>query len=113
MFAAEGQPIHALFMAVYALVTWETENGSLRLGEIVEVDDEEQTRRVRVRSMTSGHMARVFAEHLAWMPPGISPSDPRVVRLVAELPKKLAACAFSLDAHELGTALVAEALGTS
>lgn len=100
-------------MAVYALVTWETENGSLHVGELVEVDDEEQTRRVRVRSVSTGHLARVFAEHLAWLPPGVAPNDPRVLRLVEELPKKLSGCAFSLEAHEVGTAYVADVLGSS
>lgn len=98
-------------MAGYALVTWETENGSLRIGEIVEVDDEEQTRRVRVRSLATGHVARVFAEHLAWLPSGVLPGDPRVRRLTEELPKRLASCAFSLEAHEVGTAFVGEVLG--
>lgn len=98
-------------MAGYALVTWETDNGSLKVGEIVEVDDEEQTRRVRVRSLATGHVARVFAEHLAWIPAGIVPGDPRVRRLIDELPKRLASCAFSLEANEVGAAFVGEVLG--
>jgi len=94
LFALAAKLIHAPPMASYALVTWETDNGSLKVGELA-----------------TGHVARVFAEHLAWIPAGIVPGDPRVRRLIDELPKKLASCAFSLEANEVGTAFVGEVLG--
>lgn len=95
-------------MGELCIVTWETSNAALRLGDVVDVV-EQLGSRVRVRSLGTGELVYAFLEHVVLLPPGARRGDPRTDDLAATARLALRECASSREAREVALALVGQA----
>ena len=90
------------------IVTWETSNAALGLGDVV--DAVEQTGGlVRVRSVMTGELVYAFLEHLVPLPLGARRNDLRTEDLVHTVRLALRECASSREARDVALTLVGQA----
>lgn len=90
------------------IVTWETSNAALGLGDVVDAV-EQQGGRVRVRSALTGELVYAFLEHVVPLPLGARRTDARIEDLVHTVRLALRECASSREARDVALTLVGQA----
>ncbi len=90
------------------IVTWETSNGALRLGDVVDVV-EHLGSRVRARSIVTGELVYAFLEHVVPLPAGAQRGDIRTDDLVTTVRLALRESASSREARDVALTLVGQA----
>ena len=90
------------------IVTWETSNATLRLGDVVDAV-EQVGGRVRVRSLLTGELVQAFLEHLVPLPHAARRGDPRTDDLVQTVRLALRESASSRQARDVALTLVGQA----